>query len=173
MRRIKTQDLLLVSKATKEKLDSFAAGISLKARTRKNIPALLSLATRDRLAFAQLLLRSAQSNAVGAKPAFRSAISRAYYAMYHCLRAVCYYVYCGDDHEKHSILPSKIPSDFPNRDDWENELKNARFERNRADYDPYPRDDKQFRLAALDVIVKARTLIPVAIKYLRGKGCRL
>jgi hypothetical protein len=93
--------------------------------------------------------------------------------MYHCFRAVSYYTHGGDDHEEHTVLPSRIPNDFPNRDVWENNLKNARLERNRADYDPYPRQDRRFEVVATDVIQKARLLIPIAVQYLRSKGCRL
>jgi hypothetical protein len=144
MRKVRHQDLLLISKAKKEKLDSFSAGVSLRARTQLSIPDLIARATGDRLAFARSILLTAQRNVESANPVFRAGVSQGYYSMYHTLRAVCYYVHGGDDHEEHVTLPSKIPGDFPDRVKWENDLKRARYDRNRADYDPYPKSDRQF-----------------------------
>ena len=55
----------------------------------------------------------------------------------------------------------------------ENDLKNARFERNRADYDPYPKNDLMFRPIAIELIQKAEDLLPVVRSYLKKKGCSL
>ena len=91
--------------------------------------------------------------------------------MYHSLRAATFFSYGGDDHEKHVELPLKLPHDFPDRANWENALKNARLERNKADYDPYPKREASFRDSAIVQIVVARSLPPIVGIYLKGKGC--
>jgi hypothetical protein len=93
--------------------------------------------------------------------------------MYHALRAVCYFDHGGDDNEAHLKLPGALPATFPNRAYWENELKSARFDRNRADYDPYPTNDRAFEPVALSHIQEAVALGPIAINYLRSRGCDL
>ncbi len=173
MARVRHQDLLLVSKAKKTKLDSLATGASLVERTGYSVPQLVIKSTKDRIEFARTLLVSAELAIQGSRPVFRSAVSRAYYSMYHSCRAVSYYIHGGDDHEEHSKLPSNIPHDFPDHSHWENNLKRARYERNRADYDPYPKKDRLFETAANDLIDEARILLPMARKYLRQKGCNL
>lgn len=69
---------------------------------------------------------------------FRSAISRHYYAMYHAARAVAFGHYKGDDHERHSKLPRALPNSLDRIEELRNDLTEARFLRNQADYDPYP-----------------------------------
>jgi len=151
----------------------FEVTIEVRARTHRSIPTLIARATGDRLAFARSILQSAQRNVESTTPVFRVAVSQGYYSMYHAVRAVCYYVHGGDDHEEHLTLPSKIPGDFPDRVKWENDLKRARYERNRADYDPYPKSDRQFKNAAIEIIATASTLVIIARRYLREKGCGL
>jgi hypothetical protein len=87
------------------------------------------------------------------------------------MRAVVFFSVGGDDHEKHSVLPDHVPSDFPAQAGWQNTLKNARLERNRADYEPYPDSDKGFESAARMVVSDAEALLPIASAYLRRKGC--
>jgi uncharacterized protein (UPF0332 family) len=173
MRRATDQDLLLVSKANKEKLDAFSAGESLVNRTGYEIRRLKAKVTADRLIFARSLLASAQSTLGATSPFYRSTVSRAYYSLYHTFRAVSFFTNGGDDHEAHSVLPSKLPSDFPNRSIWENSLKYARLERNRADYDPYPKSDKNFESVAKKLVAEAQSLLPIARAYLKSKGCAL
>ena len=103
----------------------------------------------------------------------RLRITRSYYAMYHAARAVVFLVKKGDDHESHSTLPEHLPKDFPDRHAWHNELKNARFERNRADYDPYPKGERGFSGTAHATYHQADAFIKVARVYLRKKGCSL
>jgi hypothetical protein len=91
--------------------------------------------------------------------------------MYHAFRATVFFVHGGDDHEEHSKLPSGIPPDFPGRANWENDLKNARLDRNRADYDPYPKNDLMFKPTATQLIKKAEDLLPIVRSYLKTKGC--
>jgi uncharacterized protein (UPF0332 family) len=169
MRKVGTQELLFVSKANKEKLDALATGAGLVSRTGYQIHELRARAALDRLALARLMLDSAEQ--ASNTNLHRASVSRAYYSMYHAFRAATYYVVGGDDHEKHSELPSKLPSDFPNRATWENSLKTARLERNRADYDPYPRKEVQFQATARTIVADAQSLLPIIKNYLRQKGC--
>jgi uncharacterized protein (UPF0332 family) len=103
----------------------------------------------------------------------RLTISRAYYAMYHSLRAVAYIYHGGDDHQQHSDLPQRLPSDFPDVAIWGNQLKSAREYRNQADYDPYPKSIAYWRDIAQLVDSDSKVLLPLTRNYLRSKGCRL
>lgn len=171
MPRARAQDLLRVAKSKHETIDLFKAGVSLEKRTGYDIDILLSKATVDRIELSQRLRRAAEAATKGTHRSFRSATSRAYYSMYHALRATAFFAHKGDDHEAHSKLPSGIPSDFPDRDNWENDLKNARYERNRADYDPYPKNDLMFEPIAIQLIQKAEALLPIVRSYLKKSGC--
>jgi hypothetical protein len=91
--------------------------------------------------------------------------------MYHSARAIVYYVARGDDHEAHAVLPKHLPNDFPDRDDWENEIKTARLERNRADYDPYPKSDRSFATTARTTTTTATNFLAASKRYLARKGC--
>ena len=170
MPRATDQDLLFVSKGSMERLDAFAAGASLTERTGYSISALRSKAVSDRLKLARSILESAENSLARPTPSFRTAVSRAYYSMYHITRALSYFVHGGDDNQDHYKLPGSIPHDFPSHSHWENELKRARLERNRADYDPYPKSDRQFESTAQDLVQHARDLMPVVRRYLRHKG---
>ncbi len=171
MRKAKGTELLFIAKANKEKLDALTAGAGLVKRTGYAMDELRIKATLDRFALARAMLSYAEA-ALNSQ-LYRTTISRAYYSMYHALRAATFYSFGGDDHEKHADLPSKLPSDFPNRATWENALKIARFERNRADYDPYPRTDASFKVVAQALAIDAQALIPVIKGYLKKKGCSL
>ncbi|PPT84501.1 hypothetical protein XarbCFBP8149_19440 [Xanthomonas arboricola] len=89
--------------------------------------------------------------------------------MYHAARAATFMSYGGDDHEQHTVLPSKLPKDFPDAAQHQNSLKNARFERNRADYDPYPRSDDDFSEAAATLVADATLIVSTTRKYLSTK----
>jgi uncharacterized protein (UPF0332 family) len=162
-------DLLFVSKSPKERLDYLAAGASLVLRTGLNVEQLRSRAALDRMALASSLLREARRLHRG-DGLRRTVVSRAYYAMYHACRAATFLSFGGDDHEQHTILPSKLPADFPDQGRWQNALKNARLERNRADYDPYPSKDKDFRAAADTLIADATALVTLARRYVESKS---
>ena len=171
MPRITSSDLLFVSKARKEKLDSLSSGVSLVARTGYDLERIRIKAALDRIEFARTILKCAEEALRVNPPMCRTATSRGYYSMYHALRAVTFFVSGGDDHEKHVDLPSQLPRDFPDRATWENCLKTARLERNKADYDPYPKKDKQFATCSQQILQDARTLMPIVRKYIRQKGC--
>jgi uncharacterized protein (UPF0332 family) len=169
MARAFVKDLLFVSKSPKERLDYLAAGASLVARTGLDVKKLRAKAAFDRLVLAGAVLKEAKALYVG-HSLRRTVVSRAYYAMYHAVRAATFLSYGGDDHEQHTVLPSKLPLDFPDRNLWQNALKNARLERNRADYDPYPRRDEEFENIAEAMLVEAKDLVVLARKYVREKS---
>lgn len=170
-RRLTAQDALFVSESQSRKVNEFRAGVSLEARTGYTVHEIVGRVTLDRIQFGVRLLQSAQRLIRLRPQECRQATSRGYYAMYHIMRAVVFFVVGGDDHEKHSVLPDHIPSDFPNQGHWQNRLKNARLERNRADYEPYPSSDKGFETAARTIVSETDALLPVARAYLRRKGC--
>lgn len=172
-RKATANDLLWVSKSKREQLSQMKAGVSLVQRTGYDIDELVSRATKDRLALGKQMLASAQSSLSKGRPENRQAISRAYYATYHIFRAVVFYVAGGDDYEKHSELPKHVPSDFPQQAQWVNLLKDARLERNKADYDPYPRRDTTLARPARTFVTEATRLLPVAKRYLLSKGAQL
>ena len=173
MPRARAKDLLLVSKSPKKIIDLWKTGASLEDRTGYEIDALRVKATNDRIELSLELRLAAKAATKGSNRSFRSATSRAYYSMYHAFRATAFFVHEGDDHEEHTKLPSGIPGDFPGRANWENDLKGARLDRNRADYDPYPKNDVMFKAIALDLIQKAEALLPIVKSYLKKKGCSL
>jgi uncharacterized protein (UPF0332 family) len=173
MARATEKDLILVSKSDREKLDILRAGASIVQRTGYTIEQLRQKAIKDRLNLAQILLQEASQASTASKPAYRTVVSRAYYAMYHCIRALCFFYHGGDDNEPHNKLPKAIPDDFPERARWENKLKQARLDRNRADYDPYPRALNSFKVPAQDLLQCAQELQTRTRDYLRTKGCKL
>lgn len=173
MPKAHAKDLILVSKSYKTKIEMFKAGASLEQRTGYAIDVLVSKATLDRVELSKALCSAARAASHGTTRSFRSATSRAYYSMYHALRAAAFFAHGGDDHEEHQKLPAGIPPDFPDRANWENDLKSARLERNRADYDPYPKNDLMFRTTATVLIRKAEDLLPIVRSYLKKKGCHI
>jgi uncharacterized protein (UPF0332 family) len=167
------RDLHFVSELRIQRISDFKAGISLVARTGYPLDDLLSRVALDRLTLGGALHREARA-ALQRKPhSFRNAISRAYYSMYQTFRGVVFLVSKGDDYEKHSELPQHLPGDFPAVGYWENALKIARLERNRADYEPYPRSDAAFKTQAETIYRNSHKLRGVARTYLRGKGLKV
>lgn len=88
--KARAQDVLLVSKATKKTLELFKSGASLERRTGYEISILVSKATLDRLELSRRLCRAAEAATSGRRCSYRSATSRAYYSMYHALRATAF-----------------------------------------------------------------------------------
>lgn len=169
MPRITENELLLVSKSNQETLKGFDRGAQLTSRSGKTIHELQVRVALDRIKLANLHLKQASAAARARPSQHRSTVSRAYYAMYHAARAATYISIGGDDHEQHSVLPTKLPADFPNCDEWKNRLKTARLERNRADYDPYPAGDMEFAGSAEELLQNARSLVKLARIYLKSK----
>lgn len=172
-KRLKTAHLLLISKGRTDTLNNFRLGIHVSTTSGCTIDQLIETATKDRYRLAREFLKTAKHGLAGTKPQHRLALAKAYYAMYHAARAVVYFIERGDDHEAHSVLPKHLPKDFPDRDDWENEIKTARLERNRADYDPYPKSDRAFAIIAGTTTITASNFMAAAQRYLMRKGCKV
>jgi uncharacterized protein (UPF0332 family) len=168
----RSEVLLRVSKAEKQLIANWSEGVSLQSRSGRKLEELRHRATADRFQLALDSRRRGDRLLAATPPLYRDALSRHYYAMYHAMRAVVFFVEGGDDHEKHAELPSRVPPDFTDADIWQNSLKNARTVRNAADYDPYPKAASAWRLDAESLRNDARRLLSLCHKYLRTKGCR-
>ncbi|MEV1052134.1 hypothetical protein [Streptomyces sp. NPDC049887] len=97
---------------------------------------LLQQVVSDRLLLAGGHLRA--GDALLFTSQYRSAISRFYYAMYQAARAITFAETKGDDHERHNVLPRRLPANIDSPTAREAELVDARLLRNQADYDVYP-----------------------------------
>lgn len=165
------QTLHRISQATRADLARFKEGVHHSTSTSRSIEDLQHQAIADRLRLGDTF-RATGSGLLRKRPAEnRAAVGRFYYAMYHYMRAVVFFVTSGDDHEAHSTLPKHVPADFPNQSTWQNDLRGARLSRNEADYDAYPSVDADFRASAQDLEKLAKTLSNEVRTYLRGKGC--
>jgi uncharacterized protein (UPF0332 family) len=170
--RLTNSTLLNISRFDAGTLNHIGFGIHLSSSVGLTFEELIQNATRDRMRLAGQMLKSAQV-ALGSKPLYRTCVGRAYYSMYHAARSVIFYVAKGDDHQDHSVLPKHFPKDFPDLIRWENDLKFARLERNRADYDPYPKADNAYAKSARLVLKNTEEFVPTAKRYLRRKGCKI
>ena len=170
MATITEAELLFISKAKSEKLRNFAEGVSLTQRAGKSIEHLRGVVVAERMRLARAQLQDAVFAAKAGNARYRTAISRAYYAMYHSGRAVSYVAHGGDDHEEHSVLPGKLPADFPDVEVWRNKLKNARLERNKADYDPYPKGPGYYQEVFNLIIADARNMLKASQQYIKDKN---
>lgn len=106
-------------------------------------------------------------------PLHRNSISRSYYSMYHAARAISYLTTPGDDHQDHKDLHKGVPEDFPNKEQWKNDLKSARLQRNEADYEPYPNLEAEFGDISRAQLAVATSFLAASELYLAGKGCQL
>ncbi|MFI2557919.1 HEPN domain-containing protein [Nocardia farcinica] len=163
--------LARITLADKQTLGLYAEGVSMETRTSRVIADLRQQACADRLTLAASFLDAADKLRRARPGQYRSAISRYYYSMYHAARSVVYFAHGGDDHEKHSVLPTKLPNDFPSSSYWQNELKNARQNRNSADYDPYPTSWKHWQNLAKALSTTAPNFLQLSTQYLKQKGC--
>lgn len=173
MRRLPPNQLLIIAKSDARTLNHFRLGVRLSSASGLTVDQLIENATRDRFQLARETLKCARWALKAPTPRYRVTLARSYYAMYHALRAVIYFTEGGDDHEAHMELPKHIPRDFPDHDKWENEIKTARYERNRADYDPYPKSDRAFSAIAGSSVATAERLLRVSRQYLARKGCTI
>jgi uncharacterized protein (UPF0332 family) len=164
-------DLQKVAELKKRDLGCLFQGEQLTKKHSLPIHLLMQEAAAARFRLAKLHLNQASS--ASAQREYRCAISRGYYAMYQSMRAVVFLVNQGDDHEDHSALSTKIPTDFPSQASWANELKNARVARNAADYDPYPTDSGHWEDLSKAIVKAANTLLSLTETYLKGKGVTL
>lgn len=163
--------LILVTQAERRKLESLRLGVTLEKESGQQIDDLTKNALRDRIKFAQQNLRLAKKIALAHPKRHRLIIARSYYAFYHTARAVVYFSEGGDDFQEHSKVAEKLPGDFPDRENWQNRLKTARLERNKADYEPYPVQERKFAGAAKHTLNSAESFIRNVRRYLKTKGC--
>jgi len=164
--------LLRVAEATKAEIDRWGEGVSLQADTGHTIEELRHRATADRFALAVRFYQRGRDLALSTPPSNRDAISRLYYSMYHCWRALIFFSHGGDDFQSHSNLQKKEPPAFPNAPIWRNRLNNARLRRNEADYEAYPKSDPPLAAIATSLELEAQELIRVSRTYLRSRGCQ-
>lgn len=170
---IDTNRLIRVGQAKCKDRAAWEEGISLERVSGQSIRALQVRVATARILLAKEMHSYSKLAMKLPKPLYRLAINRAYYSMYHAIRAAAYLHYGGDDHQQHSDLPQKLPGDFPDHQKWGNQLKSAREYRNQADYDPYPRSHVYWKGVAVLVTKDANELAPLTANYLRAKGCRL
>jgi uncharacterized protein (UPF0332 family) len=166
-------ELAKLTKENKSTINSLKRGANIEKRTGHAIDSLIELATRDRMRLAERILKSAIYSSKAKIPANRLTIARAYYAMYHAARAMVFFRENGDDFEEHRELPNHLPKDFPAVATWQNDLKTARLERNRADYDPYPVGDAAFAATATASLQSAKRFVAEVKMYLASKGCKV
>lgn len=117
--------LVILTRSTRRDISNWELGCKAFEISGKPITQLVEDACRDRLEFAATMQVAALTLARSRPAHYNSSISRSYYAMYHAARAVAFYGHRGDDHQEHSKLPGKLPTDFPEQQKWENELKSA------------------------------------------------
>ena len=166
----------ILGKIVKKKQSDFTAygfGVYLEASTGYKIDELRVKVVQDRLKLSQQFLDDARAMRRARPSHHRSAVSRAYYSLYHAARAVAYFVHKGDDFQDHAVLPSKLPGDFPRQANWQNELASARLDRNEADYEPYPRKDSAYAATSAAVTAQAEAFLTIVRRYLRRKGCAI
>lgn len=172
-RTLPNDRLIRVSKVRQQVIANWKEGVSIENDAGCSIAQIICLVAADRWRLAYEHKRHA-NKLLQLKPSvYRSAISRYYYAMYHAMRACAYIFHEGDDYEEHSKLPLHIPADFPPGMDWQSVLKNARLIRNRADYDPYPKPDRSWRVDAMSIKADADLLLFSSRKYLLSRGCTI
>jgi uncharacterized protein (UPF0332 family) len=167
------KNLLRVSKAKTSDIERWKEAKYIETTTGHTVEELVDRAAADRFELAVSFLRSADVLLTTSPPLYRSSISRYYYSMYHAMRAAAFVFHGGDDFEEHRTLPGKAPDDLPSQALWSNTLKDAREQRNRADYDPYPKTESAWRRDAEALAAEARRFVGVVRSYLKSKGCRL
>lgn len=163
--------LLRVTGAKKNEADRWVEGVRLEKHSGRSIAELRQRAVLDRWRLADEFRRRGRRLMSRGTASNRDAVSRFYYAMYHATRAVVYLSYGGDDHDDHTKLPTQLPGDFPSVQAWQTHLKNARFARNGADYDPYPKSDAAWQDSAQELEGLARDYLKLTATYCGNHGC--
>lgn len=165
-------ELLKVAKSKQSVILNLHLGAFLASTSGESLSDLQCRAVVARWQYADSVKSQGDSILGSTSPFYRLAVNRFYYAMYHFMRSVVFHDYGGDDFQEHSELPKKIPADFPERDEWQSNLKTARLARNNADYDPLPLAEVNWQLMANELQAQAKKLSTVSHSYLRGKGCK-
>jgi uncharacterized protein (UPF0332 family) len=161
-----------VSTRDKETLEKFREGESLSTAFGKSFEDVRHQAAADRLKLGEHFIRVANRMSNASRHDWRAVIGRYYYAMYHSMRAVSFYSHGGDDHQAHAKLPQMIPNDFPSRTLRANELRDARTQRNEADYDLFPSGSPHFRRNAIALAPTAAQFVLECRVYMKQKGCK-
>ena len=172
-KRLKPENLKKISELDSQTINAYRLGAWLCVQSGVDIETLIKNACQDRMKLAYETHAVAKWAHKSSKSLNRLVITKSYYTMYHAARAIVFLMTEGDDHESHSVLPKHLPKDFPDRARWENELKSARLEGNRADYDAYPRTDRAFSPSAVTYLHSAEDFLDVSKGYLTHKGCRI
>ncbi len=163
-------ELLKLSQLKRSDLQVAYWGASVHRRAGAPLSDVVSKVTADRWRFAESIHNEAIALSQLQPATPRLVINRSYYCMYHAARAVVYFTAKGDDYEKHSKLPTKLPDTFPNHTQWSNELKTARLDRNKADYEPYPTTHAHWPQLAAYWLPKASAFLVASKHYLRSRG---
>ncbi len=121
---------------------------------------------RDHLSAARHLLR--------VRGAWRSVVSRTYYAAYNASRAVRLHVTGSvkrgaKDHK--SI--ADLPDDFPRRRDWSAFLQDLRFDRSLSDYEPWPETYRELNRRPAQSLREVTDFLRSVREYLGGRGVKL
>jgi len=151
-------------------LGSMREGVAHEQISKLTLDVLVREAADERFRMARQHYRDAETLHTASPPAYRSAISRYYYAFYHAARATAFIARSGDDYEAHSSLWKGIPDELPNVADWRIKLKDARLLRNQADYDPYPKDPTFWDTEAATLRDTTRDFMLLATSYLKANG---
>lgn len=162
-----------IAQADQKLIVAWKEGVDLESALGSKLDELCDAVVIARVELAVRLLKRGDKLMRLRPSAYRDAISRHYYCLYHAFRSAAFFGHIGDDFEQHAKLPQGIPTDFPNLAYWRDELKEVRLARNRADYDLHPPDDLDYRTDALRVQRLATAGVDEVTVYLRSKGLPL
>lgn len=160
-----------VARAKTQEIKQWRTGATFVSESGHSVDLLCCKAAEARWKFSEVLRKEGIRCMSLNPPAYRIAVNRFYYSMYHSLRSVVYLSIKGDDYQEHRLLPTNVPDEFPRSDIWKNRLKDARETRNRADYEPFPRTDPIWKNTAEELQDYAQELSSITKSYLRDKGC--
>lgn len=169
----KHPDVVFIGTLTASEVQCGRRSVHASREHNQSFDNLLLLAAASRWRLGRLFLQEGQSLLSLPTPLFRLAVSRLYYSMYHSMRAVAFTHFRGDDNEGHSKLHTKEIPGFDQTIKWQSILKNARTERNQADYDPFPSDDTNFEGAARSMEQDAAAIQHASMTFLRSRGVAL
>ncbi|MEW2436720.1 hypothetical protein AB0952_21625 [Streptomyces caniferus] len=159
------QMLLHISTSKSAAISTLSAG---KSKYPFPTAQLLQQIVSDRLLLAGGHLRAGDALLFASQ--YRSAISRFYYAMYQAARAIAFAETKGDDHERHNVLPRKLPEGIDNPAVREAELVEARLLRNQADYDVYPINESDWEGEARALSATAATFVQTCESFALTNG---
>jgi uncharacterized protein (UPF0332 family) len=166
-------EIAVLQRFKKNQIDLLRNGVRIEDLAGRRIDDLIKEASAARFRLSVRFLQSAKRLVAQRPMLHRDSISRSYYSMYHAARAVVFVAYQGDDYEPHDKLAGGMPADFPDIEQWQNDLKEARLKRNEADYDPFPSGHASFRASSNALFNTATRFSRECLAYLRARGCPL